>query len=118
MKTPKTIRISKLNNESRKHRPRKNIKSGHKSARNLNNKKHDSRTRNNRLNEFRRRDGKTQKRNHKRVQRGGTSALPTVLVNIYDSMAYGISNFVNVLQGVEETVSPLPYLDHFKFFSL
>ena len=106
MKTPTTIRISKESNKSKRHkrRQRGRYRSQAKPKGNIESEfsgKH-KRT-------YRRKHGRTRRRN----QSGGTSVLPTILVNIYDSVIHGVSNFVNVIQGVEEAVSPLPYLDHF-----
>ena len=96
MKTPETIRISEgigLNTKTRRSSNRGKTNKKRRRKRKTNNVRKGNK--------------------HNKTQRGGTSVLPTALVNIYDSIIYGIYNFANVLQGVEETVSPLPYLDHF-----
>ena len=106
MKTPTTIRISKDGNKSKRHKR-------HQRSRYRTQVKQNSKIEN----EFSRKHKRTHRKKHRRTRRimqsGGTSVLPTVLVNIYDSVIHGVSNFVNVIQGVEEAVSPLPYLDHF-----
>ena len=106
MKTPTTIRISKVSNKSKRHKRRERSRYRSQSI-----------PKGNIQNESSGKHKRTYRRKHSRTRRikqsGGTSVLPTVLVNIYDSIIHGVSNFVNVIQGVEETVSPLPYLDHF-----
>lgn len=107
MKTPRTIRVS---NVKRKHKRKINTKKNRsrKSILLHNAIKHNETKRIKKNRKF-----KKNKKKQNKTQKGGTSVLPTALVNIYDSIIYGIFNFANVLQGVEETVSPLPYLDHF-----